>query len=226
MRDNKVWIFNATNEFIGNPKWLFIYINKYRKDIKAYWMCDDEKVVNNIKELGYEAELYSSKKAEKIKKIAGVFVVHQVKEHIPNKFKDEVIMLNLWHGVGLKPIERFVESPGIKYRTYKKYIKYNNVYRNNQLFLVTSEFMENHFSKMIKLDSDQVIKSGYPSVMYDKKRFNSDNRSILIEKEKTRILKLHYMLQLSVTILWKVFLVRQFLIFHYYWKSYKKIIYS
>lgn len=190
MRDNKVWIFNATNEFIGNPKWLFIYINKYRKDIKAYWMCDDEKVVNNIKELGYEAELYSSKKAEKIKKIAGVFVVHQVKEHIPNKFKDEVIMLNLWHGVGLKPIERFVESPGIKYRTYKKYIKYNNVYRNNQLFLVTSEFMENHFSKMIKLDSDQVIKSGYPSVMYDKKRFNSDNRSILIEKRKNEDTKI------------------------------------
>ena len=77
---------------------------------------------------------YFIPKAEKIKSVAGVFVVHQVKEHIPVKFENEVVILNLWHGVGIKPIERFVDSPGIRYRTYKKYIKYNEMYHNNQLF--------------------------------------------------------------------------------------------
>ena len=72
MRNKKIWIFNATNEFVGNPKWLFIYVNKFRKDIDAYWMCDDVNVVNHIRELGFNAELYSSEKAEKIKSVAGV----------------------------------------------------------------------------------------------------------------------------------------------------------
>ena len=141
MRNKKIWIFNATNDFVGNPKWLFIYVNKYRKDIDAYWMCDNVQVVNYVKSLGFNAELFHSKKAEKIKSMAGVFVVHQVKEHIPVKFENEVVILNLWHGVGIKPIERFVDSPGIRYRTYKKYIKYNEMYQNNQLFLVTSPLM-------------------------------------------------------------------------------------
>lgn len=178
MRNKKLWIFNATNDFVGNPKWLFIYINKYRKDIQAYWMCDDIEVVENIRELGFQAELYSSEKAEEIKSEAGVFVVHQAKEHFPVKFKNEIIILNLWHGVGIKPIERYVDSPGIKYRTYKKYIRYNELYRNNQLFLATSPLMEKHFTKMLNLDNDQIIRSGYPANMYDKEEFNSFDHDI------------------------------------------------
>ena len=76
---------------------------------------------------------YFIPKAEKIKSVAGVFVVHQVKEHIPVKFENEVVILNLWHGVGIKPIERFVDSPGIRYRTYKN-ISSIMMYHNNQLF--------------------------------------------------------------------------------------------
>ena len=34
-------------------------------------MCDDVNVVNHIRELGFNAELYSSEKAEKIKSVAG-----------------------------------------------------------------------------------------------------------------------------------------------------------
>ena len=37
MRDKKIWIFNAGNAFDGNPKWLFMYIVNYRKDITPYW---------------------------------------------------------------------------------------------------------------------------------------------------------------------------------------------
>lgn len=183
MRNKKLWIFNATNSFVGNPKWLFIYVNKYRKDINAYWMCDDSKVIDHIRSLGYKAELYSSKKAEGIKKKAGVFVVHQAKEHFPVKFKDEVVVLNLWHGVGIKPIERYVDSQGIKYRTYKKYIRYNQMYRNNQLFLTTSPMMEKHFKTMLNLDDDQILRSGYPSNMFDKNQFSSYDHNIKKRKK-------------------------------------------
>ncbi|MBO1198420.1 CDP-glycerol glycerophosphotransferase family protein [Staphylococcus simiae] len=182
MRNRKLWIFNATNEFAGNPKWLFIYINKFRKDIEAYWMCNDINIVNKVRKLGFKAETYHSNKAEKLKSEAGVFVVHQVKEHIPVKFKNEVVILNLWHGVGIKPIERFVDSPGIRQRIYKKYIKYNEIYRNNQLCLVTSPLMERHFCKMFNLSEDQVVRSGYPANMFDKQMFSSFDHDIRQQK--------------------------------------------
>lgn len=190
MRDKKIWIFNATNDFVGNPKWLFIYMNRFRKDIETYWMCDNEEVIERIKKMGFNAELYSSKKSEKIKEKAGVFVVHQVKEHFPVKFKNEVIILNLWHGVGLKPIERYVDSPKIKYRTYKKYIKYNSLYHNNQLFLVTSPLMEEHFKKMLNLDEEQIIRSGYPVNMFNKNSFNSFNYNFVSNKKKDKNTKI------------------------------------
>lgn len=182
MRNRKLWIFNATNEFAGNPKWLFIYINKFRQDIEAYWMCNDVNTVNEVRRLGFKAETYRSKKAEKLKSEAGVFVVHQVKEHLPVKFKNEVVILNLWHGVGLKPIERCVDSPGLRQRIYKKYIRYNEIYRNNQLCLATSPLMERHFRKMLNLNEDQIVRSGYPANMFDKRMFSSFDHDIRKQK--------------------------------------------
>ena len=45
---DKVWAFCAgqySNDFRGNPKYLFLYINNYRKDIVPYWLCDDVELV-------------------------------------------------------------------------------------------------------------------------------------------------------------------------------------
>lgn len=162
MRKQNIWIFNATNDFNGNVKYLFLYINKYHPEIEAVWMCDRVPLVQKIRKMGYEAHLYSSKKGDYYKANAAVFVVHQAKEHFPVAFNNEVKVLNLWHGVGLKPIERYVDSAGIKERTYRKYIRYNKVYRNNQLFLVTSPFMEQHFKKYLGLEDDQLVRGAYP----------------------------------------------------------------
>ena len=42
---NHVWAFVAgqySQDFRGNPKYLFAYVNNYRPDIFAYWLCADE----------------------------------------------------------------------------------------------------------------------------------------------------------------------------------------
>ena len=83
----------------------------------------------------------------------------------------------MWHGVGIKPIERFVDSPGISI-VHIKYIKYNDIYHNNQLFLATSPLMEEHFTKMLNLDEDQIIRSGYPANMFNKASFSSFDHNI------------------------------------------------
>lgn len=106
---NNTWAFNAGNIFAGNPKWLFLYINKYRKDIDAYWLCDNLETVEGIRKLGYKAYQFSDKEAHRLEERTGVYVVEQVKESIPERMKN-VKMLNLYHGVGCKSIERRVQT--------------------------------------------------------------------------------------------------------------------
>ena len=107
MRDKKIWIFNAGNAFDGNPKWLFMYIVNYRKDITPYWFCYTEETRNYIRKLGYQAFLFKSKMAEKIGSQAGVYVVNQKKEVFQDYLKG-ITVLNLWHGVGCKTVEKGV----------------------------------------------------------------------------------------------------------------------
>ncbi|MDO5293214.1 MAG: CDP-glycerol glycerophosphotransferase family protein [bacterium] len=162
-----VWIFNTANIFSGNPKWLFIYINKYRKDIDPIWMCDSEETVEYVRKLGYKAYTFNSDEGKLIKKKANVYVVEQVKENIPDDLK-HVTYLNLFHGVGCKSIERFCRPCFLSDRITAKYVRYNEFYKNNQLFLVTSELMEKHFKYYCGLDDDKVIRAGYPRCEYNR----------------------------------------------------------
>ena len=100
----------------------YFYINKYRKDIKAYWFCDSKETTKHIRSLGYKAYIYKSKIGRAIEKKAGVFVVEMVKEHIPIRMQD-VKILNLWHGVGCKSIERKVNFGFLNERIVAKLLK-------------------------------------------------------------------------------------------------------
>lgn len=179
-----LWLFNAGNLFAGNPKWLFIYINKYRKDIKAVWLCDDDDTVEYIKKLGYEAHNYNSEMAYAYEPKAKVYVVENVKEVFPARLNNNAVILNLFHGVGCKSIERKVDYGFLFEKIAKKYIKHNSRYKNNQLFLVTSPLMEKHFKEQCGIDDDKVIRAGYPRCEYQKyfEKIQTFNHDILTEK--------------------------------------------
>ena len=164
-----LWLFNAGNLFAGNPKWLFIYVNKYRKDIKAVWLCDYDETVEYINKLGYEAHNYNSDIAFAYEPKAMVYVVENVKESFPARLNPDAVILNLFHGVGCKSIERKVSCGFFMFENIaKKYIRHNLRFKNNQLFLVTSPLMEKHFKEQCGIDDDKVIRAGYPRCEYQK----------------------------------------------------------
>lgn len=188
MRDKRIWVFNSGDKFVGNPKYMFLYVNQYRKDITPYWFTTNKKVVEKIKKLGYKAYLYNTPKGDAIQKKAGVFVCNQVKEIYPKHLLGAT-MLNLWHGVGCKNIERKLNSGVLLPRVAKKYIRYNYQYTNNQLFLVTSKLMEDHFKEQVGLNSDKIIKGGYPCCS-QKSKIKTFDHNILAKKrlsEDTKI---------------------------------------
>ncbi len=160
-RDKQLWIFNAGNSFTGNPKWMFEYIIRHHREITPVWMCYENVTRKYIKKLGYQAELYRSHTGRSVMKRAGVYVVEMCKEVFQPELEG-ITILNLWHGVGCKSIERKVTDGYLRERIAKKYIRYNNIFRNNQLFLVTSELMEKHFKEQCGIDDDKVIRAGYP----------------------------------------------------------------
>ena len=161
-RDKNVWVFNAGNNFSGNPKWLFMYIVNHKEDIKPYWLCYKKETQEYVRKLGYQAYMYNSKKGKEIEKKAGVYVVDQVKERIEDELVG-ITILNLWHGVGCKSIERKVDYGFLEHRIAKKYIQNNQTYKNSMLFLVTSPLMEDHFKKQVGLDDSMIIRGGYPN---------------------------------------------------------------
>ena len=162
------WAFNAGNTFTGNPKWLFIYVCRYRKDIEAYWICDDEQTTKYVRSLGYKAYTFNTPAGNAIQHRTGVFCVEQVKEKLPSQMPRDLILLNLYHGVGCKTVEKKVNYGFLAKRIAQKYIAFNDYYNRNMLFLVTSPLMEEHFKKQMDLQDSNLIRAGYPRCIYQK----------------------------------------------------------
>lgn len=160
-RNKLIWIFNAGSSYAGNPKWLMEYIVRHRTDIAPVWMCYEENTMRYVRKLGYRAELYNSHAGREIMEQAGVYVVEMCKEVFQPELEG-ITVLNLWHGVGCKSIERKFGSGFLEERLAKKYIQNNVIFKNNQLFLVTSELMEKHFKEQCGIDDDKVVYGGYP----------------------------------------------------------------
>ncbi len=160
-----IWAFNAGETFTGNPKWLFLYITKYRPDIYAYWICNEQDTVNTIRALGYRAYTFNERGSHLLQQKTGVFVVEQLKEIIPTHMQN-TIMLNLYHGVGCKTVEKKVSYGFLAERIAKKFIKNSEYYQKNMLFLVSSPLMEEHFMKQCCLSESHLIRAGYPRCVY------------------------------------------------------------
>ncbi len=169
---NKVWAFcsgHKSNDFRGNPKYLFIYMNKYRKDIVTYWLCDDIEMINLIRNMGYRAYQLGTLEAELAMNKTGVLVAEQVKSYIPRGLS-HAKYLNLWHGVGgVKAVERSLTEGNLAYELAKKYIDKNVYYRNNELYLAPSEFIENIACEQLGIAPEKIIRAGYPRNLYQKK---------------------------------------------------------
>ena len=149
-RNDSIWVFNAGMNFAGNPKWLFAYIQYKRPDIQAHWLCDDDQTIALVRRQGWSAHRYDSPAARRIMRQAGVYVVENFKEVIQEELQG-ITILNLWHGVGCKTVERGVSSGFLHERIVKKHIVHHETYRNHQLFLTTSPLMEKHFIEQCAL---------------------------------------------------------------------------
>lgn len=158
------WVFGAT-DFVGNPKWLYLYLQKNHSELELAWVLDKSKDINSYKKNFPDIkflELGKSSTNDYLKS-AQVYVEEQFREYYPNELNPEIIFLNLWHGVGLKEIEINIPfNVLLAPRILKKYLKYSEQYFNRTLFLSTSEAMDAHFAENILTPKENFIKGAYP----------------------------------------------------------------
>lgn len=165
----KLWLF-GTYAWQGNPKALFLYMNKYCAEThECWWIADTEKDAENIKKSGIKnATFLTSGISSRLFSNADVYVTENFRENYPAELSDKTIIFNTWHGVGLKHIELELVRLGIGQNysfitsVMRKNIKNFSIYRDQTKFLVTSKAMEEHFIKDTVIKKENVIRGQYP----------------------------------------------------------------
>lgn len=190
----KIWVFSSGHDgqaFRGNPKYLFVYMNRQLPDFRVWWLCKNPDTIRMIKKLGYDVFSPDTIEAQYLINRTGVMVAEQVKSVIPEGLA-RVKYVNLWHGVGFKRIERRRFSSDIGLSLAKKYIENGTFFRDCQLVTVTSPMIEKEFVADMGVDSDQLIRSGYLRCEYQQNfdpvvTFDHDLRKIKGLPESARM---------------------------------------
>lgn len=163
-----IWAFCAgqvSQDFRGNPKYLFVYVNRYRPDIKAYWFCDSEETLQQVRDLGFEAYGIGTPEAQYVMNRTGVVVAEQVKMAMPEAFGN-IKYVNLWHGVGFKSVERRLFDGEIALDLARKYVKRGTFYRDHQLMNASCPVIEEEYTDDCGVDQDKFLRVGYPRCLY------------------------------------------------------------
>ncbi|MEX6220430.1 CDP-glycerol glycerophosphotransferase family protein [Providencia hangzhouensis] len=119
-RDNKIWLFGSyRNKFNDNTKYSYLKCHHTYKNIKCYWISDDDNIIAELKNKGYHAVKRRSIKGMIIMLKAGVYFVSSYTTDICFWTSRNVFYVNLWHGLPLKKIEYDIQSGPL-------FNKYNN----------------------------------------------------------------------------------------------------
>jgi CDP-glycerol glycerophosphotransferase (TagB/SpsB family) len=110
-RDKRVWAFvgwhkNKEREiFSDNSKYLFLHVANTRKDIRAIWIADDDKLARILRKRGYESYSITSLKGIYYSLRAGWTIIDAVIQLHNWRYSGGSSMIQLWHADGLKNLE-------------------------------------------------------------------------------------------------------------------------
>lgn len=163
-RDYRLCVCGAWlgERFTDNSKQLFIEASE-RDDIRAVWISKDIEIVEQIRNLGYEAYLWGTKKAIWTQLRAKYAVISNGISDLEHTFLGNAIIIDLWHGVPLKKVcydnkyEKNWDSPKQKLRDSLIYIPLGKMY-----FVATSEMFVPIYQSAFRRKKSQIICLGQP----------------------------------------------------------------
>ncbi|MEQ5756553.1 MULTISPECIES: CDP-glycerol glycerophosphotransferase family protein [unclassified Providencia] len=190
-RDNKIWLFGSyRNKFNDNTKYSYLKCHHTYKNIKCYWISDDDNIIAELKNKGYHAVKRRSIKGMIIMLKAGVYFVSSYTTDICFWTSRNVFYVNLWHGLPLKKIEYDIRSGPLfnKYNNENLFnkIKYRTLepecFKKPNLMFAPSDFWCSILSSAFKVNKENFIICSFPrtDIFFD----NIDLQKIYLEFEK------------------------------------------
>lgn len=174
--------------FADNSRYLFQYLSENKKELgltHVVWVTRNEKLYNELKDMGYEVYMMDSQESIKYHKTAAYHIICNVSSSGNNmdadlltQYSNGAYKINLWHGLGgIKG----VHFAGKEYRDYKtqyptrarikEFLRKFKSYRvcaellggwEDAYYLSTTPFETCIFQKYFKLPINNFVESGYP----------------------------------------------------------------
>lgn len=162
-RNKRIWCFGSV--FHSNPKYLFIHMSENNRDIRCIWIARKDNV-DIIRSLGYEAYSRWSLKGVWFCLIGGVYVYNSYPDNVNLYTKGRAKLVNLWHGIALKCVDRQIKSgPMTKIFQSKGLInelRYLNFRLHPDVVLSTSPSVTKQYVEAFGVDEEHFIEAIYP----------------------------------------------------------------
>jgi len=118
-KNSEIWVFGSYhNKFQDNTKYFFKYITNNRKNIKAFWLTDDNKTYHLLQDQGYNVLKKYSLQGFWVSARAKVIVIASYRTNVNPYAIRNAFVVNLYHGTFLKIIE-FDIPPGYNKNIYQ-----------------------------------------------------------------------------------------------------------
>jgi CDP-glycerol glycerophosphotransferase (TagB/SpsB family) len=180
-RMKKKWVFGSyiVDQFNDNPKYLFLHVSLYHPELRAIWITKDDRIYQDLLSKGFQVYKQESWK--------GIYHCLTAKVYYYNAFPEDInfftsggaVLVNLWHGIGLKKIE-FNIKRGILAACYRdrkwEYRLYSPWRFKRPTYLLSStDFQSIPFSSAFRIPIKRCLNLGYPRndlmFMTDDERF-------------------------------------------------------
>lgn len=183
--DENLLIFGAHQgeAFIGNTKYLFLYLNEF-SDYECIWVSRSKEVVRELSEKGFNSlYAFTFKAFSKLRKAREVFITHGIGDVLPIKFSKKTKLIFTWHGNPIKKVG--FDSPTIKDNRYDRKVL-GILSKDISYMFVSSEDEKRKMETAYRVPSERIIVTGYPRHDF---LCNRTNEEINIFKERLGVPK-------------------------------------
>ena len=178
--------FCSFPDFAGNAKALYEYMVKTYKDKMNYtWIVYNQTTVDRLRSKGIKAILIGSDEFKKYIPKTNVFFTTQGNLDGDKEKCKDAVYVELWHGIGPKPIGFAQKNPS------EADVKgYGNIGRIVDYFIVPSEFWKTIFGAIFKVEYNRIKDLGMPILDYFKYSDGKTNLSKVLNRDLSKYKKL------------------------------------
>lgn len=173
-RNPKLWVFGSWfgKRYSDSSRYVFEYVNKYEKDIRAIWLTRDPNITKHLRSQGYEVYPVRSLKGYWYTCRAGAALFTVNITDINTLGASKLLKFQLWHGIPLKKIvyddaynhpkqyESFVWQKLFKLK--RLVLPFKDVYGKWDLVASTSPAVSTIFQSAFRLSKEHIPITGSP----------------------------------------------------------------